>query len=275
MPTFPAGHFYSPLVDPQDLRRRADHLWGAETRVPLGIDLALDDQWNLLEDARSVAAEFAYPASEEAITSSREFRDNNGVFESLDARILYCILRMRRPRRMVEVGSGHSTLLSADVNTRWLKGRTELICIEPYPPEFLTELPSGVSKLIRERVEEIGIEPFLALKSGDILFIDSSHVSKTGSDVNHLYFEVLPRLAPGVLIHIHDIFMPEEYPRDWVLEEERSWNEQYLLRALLMFSGAFRVVFGSHCASLLLPDQVESVFGAPHGGGSFWIEKIS
>jgi hypothetical protein len=106
-----------------------------------------------------------------------------------------------------------------------------------------------------------------------VLFIDSSHVSKTGSDVNFLYLEVLPRLAPGVWIHLHDIFLPNDYPREWVLEEERSWNEQYLVQALLMYSRAFAVRFGSACAFHLFPELVESVFGSRLGGGSLWIEK--
>jgi hypothetical protein len=175
---------------------------------------------------------------------------------------------------MVEVGCGHSSLLSAHVNTRWLGGKTEILCIEPYPPDFLKELPPGLSRLIPERVEQTGIEPFLALQPGDFLFVDSSHVSKTGSDVNYLYLEVFPRLAPGVIIHLHDIFIPAEYPQSWVLEEQRSWNEQYLLQAMLMHSNAFRVLFGSHYASLFLAEQIQSVFGGAHGGGSFWIEKI-
>ena len=118
-------------------------------------------------------------------------------------------------------------------------------------------------------------EPFLGLGPGDFLFIDSSHVSKTGSDVNFLYLEVLPRLAPGVVIHVHDIFMPAEYPQGWVLEEQRSWNEQYLLQALLMYSSAFRVIFGSHLAQLYLAKEVEETFGGPQGGGSFWFEKTA
>jgi hypothetical protein len=118
---------------------------------------------------------------------------------------------------------------------------------------------------------------FEALESGDILFIDSSHVSKTGSDVNYLYFEVLPRLKPGVKIHIHDIFLPHEYLKEWVLGECRSWNEQYLLRALLMYSSAFSVVFGCAYAMATMADKVKAALSHPKGhafgGGSFWMEK--
>ena len=274
MPGFPDGHFYSPVIDAEDLRRRADALWRPDPPIPPGVDLGPERQKEFLEQARSVAGDYAYRGAEAKEGAPHEFREGNGLFESLDARALYCMLRLRAPGKMVEVGCGHSSLLSAHVNSQWLGGKTEIVCIEPYPPDFLEELPPGLSRLIPERVEQTGMEPFLALGPGDFLFIDSSHVSKTGSDVNYLYLEVFPRLAPGVIIHLHDIFIPAEYPRSWVLEEERSWNEQYLLQAMLMHSHAFRVLFGSHYASLFLAEKVQSVFGGAHGGGSFWIEKI-
>jgi hypothetical protein len=122
------------------------------------------------------------------------------------------------------------------------------------------------------------LEFFDQLSSNDVLFIDSSHVSKTGSDVNYLYFEVLPRLKKGVKIHIHDIFLPNDYLKDWVLNEKRSWNEQYLLRALLMYSTAFQVVFGCSYADEKMPELVKHGLADPEersfGGGSFWIEKL-
>jgi hypothetical protein len=275
MAGFPNGHFYSPVIDSEDLRRRQREIWPDEIRESPGIDLNLDRQRELLERARGVAVDFHYPAAPE--TSSighKQFCDGNGFFENLDARMLYCLLRMRQPRRVVEVGSGHSSLLAADVNRNFLGSRAEITCIEPYPPDFLTGGVPGISRVIPDRVEAVGLEPFLALESGDFLLIDSSHVSKTGSDVNFLYFDAIPRLAKGVVIHIHDIFIPQEYPRQWVLSEERSWNEQYILQALLIFSSGFEVLFGSYCAACFFPEQVVSVFGARYEGGSFWIEKV-
>jgi hypothetical protein len=122
--------------------------------------------------------------------------------------------------------------------------------------------------LVPQRVEKVNLNTFASLQSGDVLFIDSSHVSKAGSDVNFLFFEVLPRVPSAVRIHIHDIFLPGEYPKRWVIEENRSWNEQYVLRALLMYSNAFRVLFGSAYALLKFKDLVS------HGGGSLWIERL-
>ena len=110
-----------------------------------------------------------------------------------------------------------------------------------------------------------------------MLFLDSSHVAKTGSDVNHLCFEVLPRLRQGVRVHFHDIFLPADYPKQWVLDENRSWNEQYVVRALLMFNSAFRALFGSSYAfavhSVALREALRDPGGAYYGGGSLWIEK--
>jgi len=275
MPGFPDGHFYSPVIDVADLSRRKEAIWPGLPSLPAGVDLNPESQRLFLAQAQAVAGDYDYPLSGSVDSSPQQFCEPNGLFESLDARALYCMLRMRVPAKMIEVGSGYSSLLAADVNKRWLGGKTEIVCIEPYPPDFFTPLPQGIGQLIPERAEAVGIEPFLGLNRGDILFIDSSHVSKTGSDVNFLYLEVLPRLAPGVVIHVHDIFMPAEYPQGWVLEEQRSWNEQYLLQALLMYSSAFRVIFGSHFAQLYLAKEVEETFGGPQGGGSFWFEKTA
>lgn len=178
---------------------------------------------------------------------------------------------------MIEIGSGFSSLLAADVAHRILDGALEVTCVEPYPREFLKSEVPGISQVIEKKVEDLPLEFFSNLQSGDILFIDSSHVAKTGSDVNYLFFEVLPRLSVGVRIHVHDIFFPFDYPKNWVLQENRSWNEQYLLRALLMFTEGFRVVFGSSFAFWKYPDLVVKALnlesGAGFGGGSFWIER--
>jgi SAM-dependent methyltransferase len=222
---------------------------------------------------------FDYPDFLEDHSTLDRFYTMNSQFGWLDCRALFVLLMEWKPRRIIEVGSGYSTLLAADVNQRFLDGRTSLTCIEPHPRPFLTHaggLPR-MTKLLVERVERVGLAPFAELDDGDVLFIDSSHVAKTGSDVNFLVFEVLPRLRPGVHIHFHDVFLPGEYPHEWVLAENRSWNEQYVIRALLMFSNAFRVLFGSMYASLKLPDLVRAALGDAHGrpmcGGSLWIRR--
>jgi hypothetical protein len=216
----------------------------------------------------------------EVLTDSPDLRDfytQNSQFSWLDARVLFALLREWRPPRLVEVGSGYTTLLIADVNRRYCGSAIDVTCVEPYPRDFLRNPVVGVSRMLESPVQDVALEIFSTLEAGDILFIDSSHVAKTGSDVNFLLFEVLPRLAKGVRIHIHDIFLPHEYPREWVLQENRSWNEQYLVRALLMFSSGFKVLFGCSYAFFRYPELVQRALAHPKGrsfaGGSLWIER--
>jgi predicted O-methyltransferase YrrM len=276
---YPDGHFYSPVVDPDEIDARQPEIWPAEPRV-LGIDFDDASQLRVLQMYfPRYIAEFDYaersPSSDEELTA---FYIQNSQFSWLDARTLFVLMREWQPGRVVEVGSGYSSLLMADVNQRFLGGHCEITCVEPYPRPFLRRRIPGLSRVIEQKVQEVGLDVFETLRSGDILFIDSSHVAKTGSDVNHLYFEVLPRLRAGVRIHIHDIFFPHDYPKDWVIDENRSWNEQYLVRALLMYSSAFRVVFGCSYAFHRFPADVKRALALPggeaFGGGSLWIERI-
>jgi hypothetical protein len=142
---------------------------------------------------------------------------------------------------------------------------------------FLRHGTDGIDHQVERRVQELPLEHFADLQAGDLLFIDSSHVAKTDSDVNFLFFDVFPRLAAGVLVHLHDIFLPHDYPPDWVLGENRSWNEQYLLRALLMHTGGFEVLFGCSYAFWSYPALVIAALanpdGAGYGGGSFWMRR--
>lgn len=272
----PPGHFYSPIVDPELLKPQADRLWPAEPRMS-GIEMNDDSHRAILEDLfpRFIAG-YDYPDHLPQGAPEDRYYDRNSQFGWLDSRTLLVLMRAWRPRRIIEVGSGYSSQLMADVNRRFLDGECAITCIEPYPREFLAK-EAGI-ELVVACVQDVPLSQFDALQPGDILFIDSSHVAKTGSDVNWLFFEVLPRLVPGVRIHVHDVFLPHEYPRDWVLEENRSWNEQYLLRALLMHSTAFRVVFGCLYAYSRWPDLVAKAIalpdGAAYGGGSFWIERV-
>jgi predicted O-methyltransferase YrrM len=273
---FPPGHFYSPLTDAAELSAQRATLWCEPARSP-GIDYNDAGHEQLLRDVfPPLLAEFDYPASGGDDPSLTTFYTGNSQFPTLDAQVLFAMLRHVRPRRMLEVGSGYSTLLSADVNRRFLGGSLELTCIEPYPRAFLTQQLPGLHALRIEPVQHTPPEVFDALQAGDVLFIDSSHVLKTGSDLTFLATRVLPRLASGVLVHMHDIFLPDDYPPAWVLDENRAWNEQYLLQAMLAHSSRYRVVFGSNRACLQFPALVASTFGLAPGtryaGGSFWFQ---
>jgi hypothetical protein len=273
----PNGHFYSPVVDPKDIAAQIDRVWPTHPCV-LGIDFDDESHRHILESIfPRYFPDYDYP---EKVAESDEivsFFTQNSQFSWLDARASFALLREWRPRRLLEVGSGFSTLLAADVKRRFLANSMELVCIEPYPRPFLRHGLAGVDRLIEQKVQEVAMDEFERLDAGDVLFIDSSHVAKTGSDVDFLYFDVLPRLKAGVRIHVHDIFFPNDYPREWVIDENRSWNEQYVLRALLMYSTAFKVDFSCSYAMWRYPDLVRSALALPDnrvfGGASIWFHR--
>ena len=275
---FPNGHFYSPVVDPLDVALRADSLWPAKPEC-LGFDFGRERHRDILEHTLPRhLPRYDYPEMLEETPTLDRFFTRNSQFGWLDSRVLFAFLNEWKPRRMIEVGSGYSSLLVADVNRRFLGNALDFTCIEPYPREFLKQRIDGITRVIEAKVQDVNPVEFDKLEAGDVLFVDSSHVAKTGSDVNHLVFEIFPRLRCGVRIHIHDIFLPAEYPKEWVLGENRSWNEQYVIRALLMHSSAFRVLFGCYYAFLEFPELVRSALGlggAAFGGGSLWLEKTA
>jgi hypothetical protein len=271
----PLGHFYSPVTDPDALAADAARLWPTHTETP-GLDLHLDGQRRLLREVfPALLADFDYAHS--ANQDPQRFHCDNGQFGTADARVLFALLRHWRPTRMIEVGSGFSTLLAADVNLRFLDGALQLTAIEPYPRSFLRDL-AGLHALRIERVQDTPQSVFDSLAAGDVLFIDSSHVLKTGSDLTWLLTRVLPTLHPGVRIHLHDVFLPDDYPPQWAIAENRSWNEQYALQAMLANNPRYRVLFGTQCALTRLADDARAAFGAMAGqswqGGSFWIETV-
>lgn len=273
---YPLGHFYSPLVDNDEAKKMEKRIWPDSPAI-LGVDLHDEDHERLLaEEFPKFAADYDYPKIAADCSHSYDFYRDNSQYGNLDALALFCLLRSIRPKTMIEVGSGFSTLLSADVNRRFFNESINLFCIEPYPLDFLKKGVPGVAGLIQSKVQDVPIDTFEALAENDVLFIDTSHVSKTGSDVNHIYFEIIPRLKPGVIIHIHDIFLPEDYPKTWVIDDGRGWNEQYVVRALLMYSNALTVMFGCYNAYVKYPALIRPLFnGELFGGGSLWIKKTA
>ncbi|GAC1448789.1 MAG: class I SAM-dependent methyltransferase [Isosphaeraceae bacterium] len=271
----PDGHFYSPMVDLDEAERDHERIWPGLPALPAGIDFDHDGHERFLNGAFAhYMREYDYPDDAPAGGGEVGFYHNNNMFSLLDSRALFVMLRATRPRKMVEIGSGFSSLLTADVNRRFLGGSLDFTCVEPYPSDFLRGRVAGITRVIEARAQDLDVSDF-GLGAGDILFIDSSHVSKLGSDVNHLYFEVLPRLAPGVLVHLHDIFLPDDYPLHWI-REGRNWNEQYVLRALLMDSTGFRVRFAGRYVYRHLASSLAGALGGPAlDGCSFWMERTA
>jgi predicted O-methyltransferase YrrM len=271
---FPPGHFYSPLPSHEEITE-AFARGGFGPPFP-GVDLNETGQLARLE--RFVAFYAEQPFPEKAGEGRRFFWDNNS-YGAFDAIMLYCMLREARPRRIIEVGSGFSSAAMLDLNERMLGGGVEFTFIDPDMSRLRPLLRAGDqtrAKLIEQRVQDVPLDAFTALGENDVLFIDSSHVSKIGSDVNRLYFDVLPVLAPGVLIHIHDVAGNLEYPREW-LDEGRAWNEQYLLRAFLMHNAAYRVelftgwLFNTRHAWF----REKMPLCARGGGGQMWLRKLA
>ena len=271
---FADGHFYSSVVNIRELVAEKDRVWPKEPKI-FGIDFCINAQCQFLtEDFPKYGNDFDYPYDPPHGATEWSFRLNNPVFCAFDAKLLFVMLRKYKPKNVIEIGSGYSSLLVADVNCRFFENQINFTCIEPYPRPMLKNNIPGLTRLIEQRVQNVSFDVFESLGAGDILFIDSSHVGKTGSDVNHEFFEIIPRLKPGVIVHVHDIFLPHDYPIQRVLAEKLSWNEQYLLRAMLMFSPKFEVIFGTSCARHYLPHEtLKYADTRPEDlTGSFWFQ---
>lgn len=272
----PVGH-YQPVPE---LGALPESLW--QRRSPmLGVDMRDAAQVEWLE---RVAKKYRQELNALPLESSGnpfDFHVHNGSFCSVDAEVYWCMLRELKPRKIMEIGSGNSTKLAALAVLRNQEEGTQacdLTAIEPYPnPQIAKGFP-GLTRLIPEKLESLPMDFFDALESGDILFIDSSHMLRIGSDVQFEYLELLPRLQPGVIVHIHDIFLPAEYPRTWVQDKHIFWNEQYLLQAFLAFNQSFEVLWGGSWMHLNHPDLLETAFQSykrdREWPGSFWLRRV-
>jgi hypothetical protein len=195
-----------------------------------------------------------------------------------DGSMLYAILRHQRPRRVIEIGSGWSSACTLDTVEQYLQGNCELTFIDPHP-ELLFGLIGGAAtqiRILKSPVQKVPLSIFNELRAGDILFIDSTHVLRTGGDVCFELFEILPRLAPGVLVHFHDMFWPFEYPRSWVIDENRSWNELYAVRAFLSYNAEWQIImFNDYLAKLERP-LIEKTYPEfmRNSGGALWLRRF-
>ena len=255
-------HYYEPIPDFREVTE-------AQIKRPRkypGIDFAWNEQLVLLDELT------AY--QDELFDTSFDF--NNAYFNGLDAAVYYSLIRHLQPQRIVEIGGGYSTRIASKALERNQKGK--LSCIEPYPEDRLLGAELNVD-LIRKRVEDVDVDYFSCLDTNDILFIDSSHTVKFGSDVCYEFLEILPRLKPGVWIHVHDIFFPHDYPADWLLERRLALNEQYLLEAFLSFNQSFSVRLANYWICLEHLDHAArlwpNVVSADHRPASFWMKRTA
>jgi hypothetical protein len=254
-------HYYEPIPDFRSITTEQI----TRRREFPAIDFSWNNQLALLHDLAGYRDEL----------STLEFNFNNGYFSGFDAAVYYSLIRHRKPQKIIEIGGGHSTLLASKALAA--NGSGSLICIEPYPERLNGAGPT--LELIQKRVEEIDVEFFSGLAANDILFIDSSHTVKFGSDVCYEFLEILPRLAPGVWVHVHDIFFPHDYPAEWLIERRMALNEQYLLEAFLSFNAQFQITLANYWLRLdhvnesarLWPNALSEDFGA----SSLWMKRTA
>lgn len=271
---WPPGHFYSPLPDLASVLADRARIFAKDATQLPGIDLNEAVQLEHVTAFSSYHGDQPFTARAEG---GRRYGFENSFFSYGDATTLHCMLRHFKPRHVVEVGSGHSSAVMLDTNDHSLGGTTEFTFIEPYPERLQTLLrPDDQQRvsLRTEFVQQVPLDLFTSLQANDILFIDSSHVAKTGSDVVWLLTHVLPQIAPGVLVHIHDIFWPFEYPEAWV-REGRAWNEAYFVNAFLQHNSAFEMLFFNDYLAACHRGAVEAHIPLllRNPGGSLWLRR--
>jgi predicted O-methyltransferase YrrM len=270
------NNYYSALPD---LDRLGDAVWERESDM-VGVPFDAEAQIAFAEEhLAGYAAELRAPHTS---ADPLEFHLDNQHFESVDAEIAYAMIRHLRPARVVELGSGFSTqVLAAAARANAAEGApTELYSYNPYPSERMAAaLERGIPGLaghVAIEAQALPLDVFLELEPGDVLFIDTSHTVKLGGEVVHLFLEALPRLTPGVVVHVHDIALPYEYDRRYMVDMQMPWAEQYLLQALLCGSQDWEVLFGAQAAVRKHRARLEAIVPSlrdRHYPSSFWMRR--
>ncbi len=270
----PPGHFHSPVPSLEEIRRDEAKIFGNTARNFPGIEMHEPEQLKLIETFCKYYENI--PFQPHKVLGLRYYFENP-VYTYSDAIFLHCMIRHLKPKRIIEIGSGFSSCVTLDTNELFLDNSIKATFIEPYPElllSLISEDDRNKIKIIPQRLQDVHLNVFEALEENDILFIDSTHVSKINSDVNRIFFEILPTLSSGVYIHFHDIFFPFEYPKAWVYEG-RAWNEMYLLRSFLQYNNEFSIVlmntFMEHFHEPFF--RVNMPLCLKNTGGSIWIRK--
>jgi hypothetical protein len=274
VPFVPYEHFYSPFPRISDVKNYDFSKLELINEIP-GVDLNTEEQLDLLKKFEVFYKEL--PFTDNKQNNLRYYYLNN-YYSYFDAIFLYCMLRWLKPNKIIEVGSGFSSAVTLDTNELFFDNKIHCCFIEPYPDRLkslLKDNDSSSVKIYEKNLQEIPLELFKGLSENDVLFIDSTHVSKFNSDVNYIIHTILPNLSKGVYIHFHDIFYPFEYPKTW-LEEGRAWNEQYVLRAFLEYNVKFKIVLFNTYLKIIFRENLEERFPLifKNAGGSIWIKKL-
>ena len=271
---FPPGHYHSPIPSIYEIKNLESKIFHLPRSIP-SVDLNEQEQIKLLEDFKEYYNEIPFKSyKEEGLTYYFE----NEFYSYSDAIVLYCMIRHIKPKKIIEVGSGFSSCVILDTNEIYFNDNIHCTFIEPFPERLLSLIKTSSHKninLLIKDVQDININMFSSLSENDILFIDSTHVSKVNSDVNHIFFNILPNLKKGVYIHFHDIFYPFEYPKEWILGG-RAWNEAYMLRAFLQYNNSFKIIFYNTYLQHIHKNKFldEYPLCMKNTGGSIWLKKI-
>lgn len=264
------GAYYSTIPNPAFIEQEKEKIFKDEYPIP-GIELHEQAQYDWLSSQASIIGEFPFHPD---AGGKYRYYFNNPFFNQSDGLTLYTVIRSFQPKKIIEVGSGFSSALMLDVNEVFMSNSIHLTFIEPYPDRLyslLSESDKQKASIKVNFIQNIPVSFFEQLGENDVLFIDSSHVSKVGSDLNYLLFQVLPTLKKGVIIHFHDILYPFEYPYDW-FKMGISWNEAYLLRAFLMFNRSYEIMLFNSMIGKLGSEPLKSDFGQ---GGSIYLKKVN
>ena len=259
-------HYYSPIPSGIDTaRKRRINLMSG---ISLDVDEGLKYANELIEKYESDLTTL--------VSGEGQYRPNNSSFHPLDAALTYAYIREQKPQNIIEIGSGMSTfVIAAAINDGNIDAKFS--CIEPFPPEYLRSKPIGVSEIIESPLQDVDLNRFKALKSGDVLFIDSTHVVRFDSDVVFEILEILPCLSTGVVIHVHDIFLPNDYPENWLKRDRYFWNEQYMLQAFLSMNSGFKIEVLANAIRTRLSNRANTLVNSSLSDAepaSLWMRRL-
>lgn len=264
------GHYYSPIPSLKEAAK--DRLFDVRADIVPGIDLRYEKQMELLDKCK----QYYYEMPFHEMGGQERYYFMNDMYSYADGVFYYFVLRHIRPNKVIEVGSGFTSALLLDVNDIFFKGNIQCTFIEPCTKSLHSLLrESDKVNIMEKKLQDIELREFDSLKAGDILFIDSTHVVKCGSDVNYIFSEILPRISEGVYIHFHDIFFPFEYPKEWIIMG-RAWNEDYMLRSFLQYNNTFEIVLWNNYLIAKNREWFEAYMPLclKNEGGSIWLKKI-
>jgi hypothetical protein len=271
----PPGHFFSPVVDPAEADRHISRL--ERNPIPLLLDGIRIDREKMIEKWNNLLLFLNNIPFSQFKASGFRYAFENPAYSWGDGSILYAMLRSHQPRRVIEVGSGWSSACALDTVGTYFKRECEFTFVDPYP-QLLISLIGKVTtnvRIIEMPIQQVPLATFSVLQAGDILFIDSTHVLRTGSDVCFELFEILPRLAVGVLVHFHDMYWPFEYPRLWAVDENRSWNELYAVRAFLTNNDDWNIIFFNDYFAKTERKLIAASYPdfLKNSGGALWLQR--